>query len=131
MAVNLYEFIPEDHVVHLHFETTGISTSAGDISSILATSEDAMELLMLVTVEQRADRGRSDGLTVMELAHCFECFGVDQLSVSISAASEEQRVVIGEVKIQNLALVHIDLIDQLVVVQVVEEHLAIVSTNDN
>ena len=77
MAVNLCELLVEDNAKQFDFEATFGLVGQSDISRVLTSSRDHVELLLFVIIEKWADSDASGGLlTVLVLSYLFECFGV-------------------------------------------------------
>jgi len=57
VTVHLDELVAKDNVVHLHFEAARALVRRRHVSGVLTAREDAVELLVAVAVEERADRG--------------------------------------------------------------------------
>ena len=85
MAVDLCKLLVEDNAKEFDFEATFFCSSHGDISRVLTTGSDHMELLLLVIVEEGTDCDSSARLlSILVLSDFFECLWMKQLDIAIS-----------------------------------------------
>ena len=114
MAVNLCELLVEDNAKEFDFEATFGLVGHSDVSSVLTSSRDHVELLLFVIIEKGADSDASARLlTVLVLSYLFECFGVEELDVPVSRAGHEHGVVVRDVKLEDFVHVNSLLLNQL------------------
>lgn len=131
MTTDLSEVLAKDNVQELNFEATSRSCGSGHILGILATSHNHMEFLMFVRVEEGRDSSGTTWLSVMEFSYSLESLGVEEFSITILAACHKHRVVVGETQCQDFTSMNLDLIDNLIMVDVVVKHLAVVGCDDD
>lgn len=76
MTSDLCEFVVKNNTVKLHVETTFTSSSGGNILSVLTSSTDHVEFLVVRVIKQRTNDGTSDRLSIVEIADFFQSFRV-------------------------------------------------------
>ena len=85
MAVNLCKLLVEDNTEHFDLKATLRFSCQGDISGVLATCCNHMELLLLVIVKERTDCDSSYRfLSVLVLSNLFKCLWVKKLYIAVS-----------------------------------------------
>ena len=130
MANHFSKLFVVDNRKHFHFEAAHCCVSRGHIFRVLAAGADHVEPLVLGVVVQRRDRRGTAGLSVVEGALYGEGLGVEQLCSAILASGHEHGVVVGELEGVDFFAVHLNLFDELIVLQGVAKDLSVVGGDD-
>lgn len=127
MASDVTEVLVVDYAHHFDGETTLGGLGSGDLTRVLTTCQENVELLHLCVVEQGADRCSSARLNEFEDSNGSECLRVQELSLAVSRACNQHGMIIGNSEREDLALVHIGLCDDLIVLPVMNDEASLVS----
>ena len=124
---DITELLVIDDAHHSDGEATLSRLCGGDLSGVLTSCEEDMEFLHVSIVKQGADGCGSARLNEFEYSDGYQCFRVNKFRHAISGASDEHGVVIGHSEREDLALVHIGLSDNLIVLPIVYNEATLIS----
>ena len=126
---DITELLVIDDAHHSDGEATLSCLGGGDLSGVLTSSEEDMELLHVGIVKQGADGGGSARLNEFEYSDGDQCFRVNKFRHAISGASDEHGVVIGHSEREDLALMYVCLGDNLIVLPIVNNETTLVGSH--
>jgi hypothetical protein len=107
MPFDTCEFLIVYYVKEVHLETTFLGACSRDILGVLSTAEQHMELLILLSIEERTDGSIPAGELKVKAPDFIKSLGVDQPASSISARGKQHYKVSRESQAENLVLVNI------------------------
>lgn len=96
MATDFSELLIENDTHHSDLETTLLGLSSGDLSSVLTASDHNVELLEIRVVVEGADRSSSAWLNKVEYSNLFESAWIQKFGSTVSAASDQHGVIVGD-----------------------------------
>ena len=99
----------------------------GDLTGVLTSSQQHMEFLEVLAVEEGTYRSCTAGLYELEDSHWCEGLWVQELGLTISRASDQHGVIISHSEGKDLTLVDFCLLHNLVVLPVMDEEATLVS----
>ena len=82
--MDLRQLLSENYTVEAGLEAASRLTCQGDITSILATCQEDVELLELLRVVQWADSHCATVLAKIKLSDCFESLWMQESACSIA-----------------------------------------------